>query len=72
MSVAVVEPAGLTINDPRRRIFATIEEEMRNQYAIGYPVPGKSSPTGFHKVVVKPVKSGLKVQTRNGYYASLK
>jgi len=24
MSVAVVEPAGLTINDPRRRIFATM------------------------------------------------
>ena len=32
MSVAVVEPAGLTINDPRRRIFATIEA------SVGYPV----------------------------------
>jgi hypothetical protein len=30
MSVAVVEPAGLTINDPRRRIFATIEASVSN------------------------------------------
>jgi hypothetical protein len=30
MSVAVVEPAGLTINDPRRRIFATIEASVGN------------------------------------------
>jgi hypothetical protein len=30
MSVAVVEPAGLTINDPRVRLFATVEASVGN------------------------------------------
>jgi VWFA-related protein len=49
--------------------FAAIEEEMRNQYAVGYSLPDKSGSGEFHKVEVKVVRPGLKVQTRSGYYA---
>jgi VWFA-related protein len=53
-------------------VFSTIEEEMRNQYAIGYPLPGKTDVPVFHKVDVKVLRPGLKVQTRNGYYSAPK
>jgi VWFA-related protein len=52
------------------KVFATIEEEMRNQYGIGYALPEPSASGSFHKVEVKVLKSGLKVQTRDGYYAA--
>jgi VWFA-related protein len=51
------------------KIFAAIEEEMRNQYGLGYAPPDKSKSGAFHKVEVKVLKPGLKVQTRDGYYA---
>jgi hypothetical protein len=38
MSVAVVEPAGLIINDPRRRIFATIEASVGNRQMVRLPL----------------------------------
>jgi VWFA-related protein len=51
------------------KAFAAIEEEMRNQYALGYPLPEKSPVPQFHKVNVKILKPGLKAQVRNGYYS---
>jgi len=48
-------------------LFAAIEEELRNQYAIGYARPGQA---GFHKVEVKAARPGLTVQVRTGYYAA--
>ena len=49
--------------------FPKIEEEMRNQYAVGYPLPDRSRGGAYHKVEVKSLKRGLTVQARNGYYA---
>ncbi len=43
---------------------------MRNQYAIGYALPEGSGKGDFHKLEVKPLKPGLTVQARNGYYAA--
>jgi VWFA-related protein len=51
------------------KVFAAIEDEMRNQYAVGYAPPGTTKSGAFHKVEVKVNKPNLKVQTRNGYYA---
>jgi VWFA-related protein len=51
------------------KIFADIEEEMRNQYAVGYALPENSKNGDFHKVEVRVRKPGVKVQTRDGYYA---
>jgi len=54
---------------PLDRIFAMIEEDLRNQYSLGYssdsPVVG-----GFRKVRLTAKQKGLQVQTREGYYAS--
>jgi VWFA-related protein len=54
------------------RIFAAIEEEMRNQYGLGYAPPEPSKSGAFHKVELKVLKPGLKVQSRDGYYAASK
>jgi VWFA-related protein len=51
------------------KVLAAIEEEMRNQYAVGYPLPDRSRGGAYHKVEVKSLKRGLTVQARNGYYA---
>jgi len=51
------------------KIFQTIEDELRSQYALGYvPADGKRD-GGFRKLQVKLRRSGLRVQARKGYYA---
>jgi VWFA-related protein len=54
------------------KIFTAIEEEMRNQYGLGYAPPEPSKSGAFHNVEVKILKPGLKGQSRNGYYAAEK
>jgi len=46
------------------KAFAAIEEDLRNQYAIGYTSDAPSP--GFHQLRV--VAKGFTVQTREGYY----
>lgn len=51
-------------------IYAAIEEELRNQYSIGYkPEPADAGP-GYHKIHVTVKPKDLTVQTREGYYAA--
>jgi len=51
-------------------IYAAIDEELRNQYSIGYkPEPADAGP-GYHKIHVTVKPKDLTVQTREGYYAS--
>lgn len=51
------------------QIFERIEEEMRSQYSLGYsPSSGLDRP-GFRRIELKAARKGLKVQTRDGYYA---
>ncbi len=51
------------------QIFERIEQEMRSQYSIGYsPSSGLDRP-GFRRIELKAARKGLKVQTRDGYYA---
>lgn len=45
-----------------------IEEQLRNQYAIGYAPPDSSKKGTFHKVQVRVNKPGFKVRVRNGYF----
>ncbi len=50
-------------------VFKEIQDEMRNQYAIGY-VPTNSDRDGsFRKIQIKTDKQ-YKVQARSGYYAT--
>ena len=44
-----------------------IEEELRSQYAIGYPPPVGAKRGTFHKEEVRVKKPGLTVRVRSGY-----
>ncbi len=53
--------------EPIDKIYAQIEEELRNQYSIGYPVAKDATP-GFHRLALTVKKKDLIVQARDGYY----
>ena len=47
--------------EPIDKIYAQIEEELRNQYSIGYPV-AKDAPPGYHRLLLTSKKKDLIVQ----------
>ncbi|MGB8325091.1 MAG: VWA domain-containing protein [Candidatus Acidiferrum sp.] len=49
------------------KIYAEIEEELRNQYSLGY-TPDKNTGEGYHKIQLTTNNRDLTVQTRDGYY----
>jgi VWFA-related protein len=49
------------------KIYAQIEEELRNQYSLGY-TPDKNTGPGYHKLRVTTKQQELVVQARDGYY----
>jgi hypothetical protein len=53
--------------EPIDKIYAQIEEELRNQYSLGYALAKDSTP-GYHKLVLRAKKKDLVVQARDGYY----
>jgi VWFA-related protein len=50
------------------KIYASIEEELRNQYSLGYSPP-KGKP-GYRKISVSVKRKGLTVQARDGYFSA--
>jgi VWFA-related protein len=54
---------------PIDKIFAIIEEDLRNQYSIGYS-PDASAVQGYRRIHLTTKQKGLIVQTRDGYYPS--
>jgi VWFA-related protein len=53
--------------DTVEKIYAEIEEELRNQYRLGY-TPDKGAESGYHKIQLTTYNKDLTVQTRDGYY----
>lgn len=53
------------------QIYGKIEEELRNQYSLGY-TPGTDAKDGYRKIKVETHKKGLLVQGREGYYPGKK
>jgi VWFA-related protein len=51
------------------KIYAQIEEELRNQYSLGY-TPDKNTGPGYHKLHVATKQKELVVQARDGYYSA--
>ena len=49
------------------QIYSSIEEELRNQYSLGF-APGKDDSAGYHKIVLKAKSKDAEVQTREGFY----
>ena len=53
---------------PIDETFSQIQEELRNQYSLGYtPDPPNAGP-GYHKITLTTKKKDLIVQARDGYY----
>ncbi len=52
--------------EPVGQIYSQIQEELRNQYSLGY-TPNAIEP-GYHKIQVAAKKKDLVVQARDGYY----
>ncbi len=56
--------------EPIEQIYDSVQEELRNQYSLGYtPSPPNIGP-GYHKIALTTRKNDLIVQTRDGYYVS--
>src|SRR5277367_5172387 len=49
------------------KIYSEIEEELRNQYSLGYPLD-KTAGAGYHRLQVTTKQKDLIVQARDGYY----
>jgi VWFA-related protein len=61
----------VTKKETTEDIYATIQEELRGQYSIGY-TPEKTDvavASGYHKILLRTTQKDLAVQTREGYYA---
>ena len=55
---------------PIDQIYLQIEEELRNQYNIGYtPERGGTAAEGYHKIELTTSRKDAVVQAREGYYA---
>jgi len=56
--------------EPIDQIFDSIQEELRNQYSLGYtPNPPDNEP-GYHKITVTTKQKDLIVQARDGYFSA--
>jgi VWFA-related protein len=49
------------------QIYASIAEELRNQYSLGY-TPAPDVTAGYHKIHLVAKQKEMTVQTRDGYY----
>jgi VWFA-related protein len=51
-------------------VFQEIQDEMRNQYSIGYVSTNPKKDGTFRHIEIKTNQSEYRVQARNGYYAT--
>ena len=55
-------------NDPIGRVYSTIEEELRNQYSLGYTPEAAEGGHGYRQIRLTTRHKELTVQSRGGYY----
>ncbi|MFL6351710.1 MAG: VWA domain-containing protein [Bryobacteraceae bacterium] len=55
---------------PLSEIFKEIQEEMRNQYSLGYVSTNPQRDGTFRRIEIKTKQNEYRVQARNGYYAT--
>ena len=53
--------------DQLDKIYTSIEEELRNQYNLGFS-PGKDDPAGYHKLQLATKQKDDQIQARAGFY----
>jgi len=56
--------------EPVDQIYAHIEQELRDQYILGYTPDKNQTDAEYHKIHVSTKDKDLTVQARDGYYAS--
>jgi VWFA-related protein len=54
--------------EPIDQIYSEIEEELRNQYSLGYTPEGADADAGFHTIQLTTKQKDLNVQARTGVY----
>jgi VWFA-related protein len=54
--------------EPIDKIYAAIDEELRNQYSLGYTPDKSDSNVGYHKLQLAVKQKDMTVQTRDGFY----
>ncbi len=55
---------------PISTIYMQLEEELRDQYSIGYSSDRTRDGAGYRKIKLTAKRPGLLVETRDGYYAA--
>jgi VWFA-related protein len=55
---------------PLSEVFNQIQEELRNQYSIGYESTNPKRDNTFRHIEIKTDNKDYRVQARNGYYAT--
>jgi VWFA-related protein len=55
---------------PISAIYTQLEEELRTQYSVGYTPDQADTGPGYRKIHLATKQPGLRVETRDGYYAS--
>ena len=55
-------------NEPIGRVYSTIEEELRNQYNLGYTPEADEEGRGYRRIRLTTRQKDLIVQSREGYY----
>lgn len=55
---------------PITQVFSAIEEDLRNQYSLGYSPDRPEAGRDYRRIHLTTRRTGLIVQTREGYYPS--
>jgi VWFA-related protein len=58
----------VSADNPIDKIYARIEEDLRNQYSIGYTPTRPDRDGKYRKLKLTTTQKGLVVRTRDGYY----
>ena len=53
---------------PLDKVFEAIEEDLRNQYSLGYTSDQQGADRGYRRIHLTTKQKGTVVQTREGYY----
>jgi VWFA-related protein len=58
----------VTKKEPLDKIYEAIDEELRNQYSLGYTPDKPDATPGYHKLHLTVKQKDMTVQTRDGFY----
>jgi VWFA-related protein len=53
---------------PIDKVYSAIEEDLRNQYSLGYSPNRTEEDRSYHRIHLLTKRKELVVQTREGYY----